>query len=73
MLSLSEIKNTLSKHKNHLSEKQGPQFMAILGSYSRQVAKQESDIDIMVDFERPVGVEFIYLDNELEKIPEHEG
>ena len=42
--------------------------MALFGSVSRQVDKENSDIDILVEFERSVGMEFIHLCYELEKL-----
>lgn len=42
--------------------------LALFGSISRQEDNKDSDVDIMVEFERPVGMEFIHLCYELEKI-----
>jgi predicted nucleotidyltransferase len=40
----------------------------LFGSISRQEDNEDSDVDIMVEFDRPVGMEFIHLCSELEKI-----
>jgi predicted nucleotidyltransferase len=66
--SLKFIKDTLSNNKNRLTEKYGLRFMAIFGSYGREQQTENSDIDILVDFQQPVGIEFIDLANELEKL-----
>ena len=58
----------MSKHKSHLTKKYGLRFIAIFGSYSRGEQNENSDIDILVGFEKPVGIEFIDLAIELEKI-----
>ncbi len=42
--------------------------LALFGSVSRQEDDNDSDVDIMVEFDRPVGMEFIHLCYELEKI-----
>jgi predicted nucleotidyltransferase len=40
--------------------------IAIFGSYSRDQQNDASDLDILVEFSRPVGIEFIDLAEELE-------
>ena len=45
--------------------------MALFGSYARNEAQSESDIDILVEFNKPVGFEFIDLAVELEEMLEH--
>ena len=57
----------LKKVKPLLSEKYGLTELALFGSYSRNEETDLSDIDIMVDFSRPVGIEFIDLADELER------
>lgn len=68
MRSLTEIKETLKSNKLRLTEKYGLSLMAIFGSYGRGQQTETSDIDILVDFQKPIGVEFIDLANELEKL-----
>lgn len=68
MATLEDIKNILKKNKEKLSSKYGLSSIAIFGSYSRQQQKEESDVDILVDFKQPIGIEFIDLANELEKL-----
>jgi len=68
MRSLTDIKDTLKKNKQRLTDKYGLSFMAIFGSYGRGQQTENSDIDILVDFQKPVGIEFIDLANELEKL-----
>jgi len=68
MKSLTEIKNILVKNKQHLSEKYGLSGLAVFGSYGREQQREDSDVDIMVEFKKPIGIEFIDLANELEKI-----
>ena len=63
-----EILNILKSHKQRLTEKYGIITFAIFGSYSRGQQTENSDVDILVDFDRPIGIEFIDLANEIEKL-----
>lgn len=68
MNSLIDIKNILNKHKQQLYKKYGLNLLAVFGSYGRGEQREGSDVDILVGFQRPVGIEFIDLADELEKI-----
>ena len=68
MTSLTHIKETLKSHKQRLTDKYGLSFIAIFGSYGRGQQTENSDIDILVEFKRPIGIEFIDLANELERL-----
>lgn len=68
MKSLQDIRNTLTTNKKSLFDKYGLRLLAIFGSYARNQQNDKSDVDILVEFERPVGIEFIDLAQELEKI-----
>jgi len=68
MLNLQDIKNILFAHKQRLSSKYGLSNLAIFGSYARNQQTEESDLDILVEFNRPIGLEFIDLADELEHI-----
>ncbi len=68
MENLNSIKEILGKHKNRLSDKYGLSQLAIFGSYARSQQRENSDVDILVDFNKPIGLEFIDLAEELEQI-----
>lgn len=68
MVTLDEIKSILRFHKARLTSKYGLSYMAIFGSYGRGQQSTTSDIDILVEFKQPVGIEFIDLADELEFI-----
>ncbi len=68
MTTLSDIKETLKNNKDRLSTKYGLSNIAIFGSYCRGQQTADSDIDILVDFKQPIGVEFIDLAEELERL-----
>lgn len=49
-------------------DKYGLCQLAIFGSYARSQQRENSDVDILVDFNKPIGLEFIDLAEELEQI-----
>lgn len=68
MRSLQEIKNNLSNHKSRLFKDYPIKSMAIFGSYSRREQNDTSDLDILVEFSDKIGIRFIDLAEDLEKI-----
>ncbi|MGQ0829805.1 MAG: nucleotidyltransferase family protein [Bacteroidota bacterium] len=68
MKSLQDIRNALSVNKKRLFDKYGLRRLAIFGSYTRNQQNDNSDVDILVEFEKPVGIEFIDLALDLENI-----
>lgn len=65
---LKLIRSKLSSHRDDIFAKFAVKNMAIFGSFARGDQRSDSDIDILVEFDRPVGVEFIDLANHLESI-----
>ena len=62
-------KTLISKIRNYFTDK--PVLKAyIFGSYSRAEADQHSDIDILIelDYSRPIGLEFIKMQLDLQEI-----
>ena len=68
MLSLETIKNKLVEHKQRLYSRYGLSNIAIFGSYARNQQTDKSDVDILVEFNNPIGIDFIDLAEELEQI-----
>ena len=68
MKSLSDIKNILENHKQTLYDKYSIKSMAIFGSYARKEQNAQSDLDLIVEFNDKIGVRFIDLADEIEKI-----
>ncbi|WP_211250173.1 nucleotidyltransferase family protein [Mesoaciditoga lauensis] len=66
--SLEEIKKILRDHEKMLSERFKVKSIMIFGSYARNEQKEGSDVDIIVDFSEPIGLEFIDLKEYLEEI-----
>jgi len=67
--SLDRIKEILKKHEEELKEKYGIKEIGIFGSYLRGEAKEESDLDILVEFEKPIGFfKFLELEEYLSNL-----
>ena len=49
-------------NKYHLSS------IAVFGSFTRDDFRDDSDIDILIEYDQPIGIEFIDLAEELEKL-----
>ena len=63
---LSEIKHVLAELKPELSKRFHVQNLGLFGSIVRDDFSPSSDIDIIVDFDRPVGIEFVDLAHYIE-------
>ncbi len=68
IMSLTEIIALLKKEKRKLYKRFNIKHMALFGSYVRHEQTASSDVDIMVEFNEPIGIEFIELADTLEKI-----
>jgi len=68
MKSLEELKEIINSHKKELEDKYYVKSIAIFGSYTRNEQTSESDVDILVEFSKPVGLLFIHLADYLEEI-----
>jgi hypothetical protein len=62
------IQDKLADYKQSLASKYGVKNLAIFGSVSRGDDTSDSDIDILVEFDKPIGIQFVDLAIELEKI-----
>jgi predicted nucleotidyltransferase len=66
MPNLTTIKNTLNGLKPGLLQKYPIASIGLFGSVVRNDFTIDSDIDIIVDFNKPIGIDFITLADELE-------
>lgn len=67
--SLDAIKEILAKHKSILHEKYSVANIGIFGSYVREEQKETSDVDILVEFDKPVSLlQIVSLENYLSDI-----
>ena len=61
-----EIKKILQLKKSELCARYSVREIGIFGSYLSGDQKESSDIDILVDYEKPIGlIEFVNLKNYL--------
>ena len=67
MLTQYDIEGKLIKLKPFLSERYFVKKIGYFGSYSRNEQTEKSDIDILVEFRKPLGWEFFDLQDLLEK------
>jgi len=68
MKGLEKIKNILAEHKEIIRERYGVRILGIFGSYARGENTEISDIDILVEIERPIGLKFFELWDYLEEL-----
>ena len=66
MYSKEQILQILKSKKAEFEKKYPISELGLFGSYARGDYNENSDIDILVDFDGQVGIEFIALANELE-------
>lgn len=64
---LASIKQIIQQLKPELAEKFHVQSIGLFGSIVRDDYSADSDIDIIVDFDQPVGIEFIDLADFMEQ------
>lgn len=67
-MNLQTVVASLSAHKQSLSARYPIKSIAVFGSVAREDARPESDVDIMVEFDQPIGIEFVDLAEELEQM-----
>ena len=70
MKPIEEIKGILTEHKEELRERFRVREIGVFGSYVRgEQKKRGSDIDILVEFEEPIGIfEFMDLEEYLSNL-----
>ena len=70
MLNKDEILLRLRSKKSAIKSKYPVKNIALFGSYARNQAEPNSDIDLLVEFDGPIGWEIVDLVEDLEKILE---
>jgi predicted nucleotidyltransferase len=71
MVQLAEVRQLLEQMKPELVQKFHVRSIGLFGSIVRDDFSSSSDVDIIVDFNKPVGIEFIdlayYMEQRLNK------
>lgn len=68
MLSRDTVAERLKQYMPFLREKYHVKRIGFFGSYARNEQREDSDVDILVEFSKPVGFEFIDLKFYLEEL-----
>jgi predicted nucleotidyltransferase len=68
MKTIEEIKRILKEHREGIREKYGVVIVGVFGSYVKGEQNETSDVDIIVELERPIGLKFYELWDYLENI-----
>jgi len=68
MLAKEEMVELLRQSYPYLAAEYGVKRIGIFGSYAKGAAEEKSDVDILVEFERPIGFKFIELAEYLEHL-----
>jgi uncharacterized protein len=71
MKEIKRILNEIRKHKTEITEVYHVKEIGVFGSYIRGEERADSDVDILVDFEKPIDL-FRFLDLE-ERLSELSG
>jgi predicted nucleotidyltransferase len=67
--SVADIKSIIQQHRSELKDRYFVQEIGIFGSYVRGEQSEKSDIDILVELEKPVGFfKFLELEEFLEDL-----
>ncbi len=66
MYTLQQILSILRKHQPELQRKYPVARFGVFGSYARGEATSESDIDIAVEINGPMGLNFVAMADEIE-------
>lgn len=72
MLTKEAITKLLRESYPYLAAEYGVKRIGLFGSYAKDIPTQASDIDLVVEFERPLGFKFIELSEYLERLLGHE-
>jgi predicted nucleotidyltransferase len=68
MLTKTEILNTLRSLKPILYNEYSVKEIGLFGSFSDESFNENSDIDILIELEKPIGWKFFSLELYLEKV-----
>jgi len=66
MLTKETIVQQLRESYPHLTAKYGVERIGLFGSFAKGTADETSDIDVLVEFQRPIGFQFMELVDYLE-------
>jgi len=65
-----DIETIIRKIKEHSLSQYHISYLALFGSYVQGTATEKNDIDVLIDFDSPIGLEIVDLKDELETLLE---
>ncbi len=68
MLTKETVSEILREKYPYLVSKYGVKKIGLFGSYAKGVQNEDSDIDIIAEFDKPIGLKFVEFTEYLEKI-----
>lgn len=63
-----QILQSLREQRDYLAHEFGVSALGLFGSFAKDQANAASDIDLLVEFERPIGLRFVELADYLESV-----
>ena len=64
---IDELKSALAAMLPELKSRWPLSYLGVFGSWARREHRAESDLDLLVDLDRPIGFEIVALKDELER------
>jgi predicted nucleotidyltransferase len=68
VITKEEIINALAKDKPELQKRFKVRRLALFGSFARDEQRADSDVDILVEVDPSIGLEFVTLAERIEKL-----
>lgn len=68
MLTREKILQALKQEMPYFAREYGVKKMGLFGSYAKEIETEQSDIDVFVEFDRPIGLKFMEFGDCLEKL-----
>jgi len=68
VITKEEIISTLANEKSELQKQFKVRKLALFGSYARGDQQPDSDVDILVEVDPSIGLEFVTLADRIEKL-----
>lgn len=66
--SREQVISILKKELPRLKDQYGVERIVLYGSFAKGTQRKRSDVDILVDIKKPIGLEFVLLADRLEEI-----
>lgn len=68
MLTKDRIVELLQEQNTYLAREFGVRKIGLFGSFAKGLSSDSSDIDLVVEFESPIGLRFVELADHLESL-----